>query len=147
MNNTPEQPTPDNVPHDAPPRPRRVGRLNVQPSARDARKFGRVRVEETKSSLGEVLDISGGGMRVRSNHRLRFKLGQIVDVGIASPHGNTVARARIVWLVRNGWRRSEVGCEFLGLTPEARETLRLIGRSCASNEVICSSIREARRAV
>ena len=146
MNTTPEQPTVDNVPQDAPLKPRKVDRLNVQPSARDARKFGRVKVEFTNSSLGDVLDISGGGMRVRSTHRLRFKLGDVVDIGIGSPHGKAVARARIVWLVKNGWRRTDLGCEFLGLTPEARETLRLIGRSCASNEVICSSIKEARRA-
>lgn len=123
---------------------KKVSKLDVQPTSRDPRKFGRVKVEFTKSTLGEVLDISGGGMRVRSTRGFRCKLGSIVDIGIQSPEGPAVARARVVWVTKKGWRRHELGCEFLGLTPEARSMLNRIGRSCANNEVICSSIREAR---
>ena len=119
---------------------RTASRLNVAPSGRDARKFGRVRVEITSCSLGEVLDISGGGVRIMSPKKQRFKDGDIIDVMIGSPQGATPVRARVVWIVKRAWRKYEIGLEFLGLTGDARSVLNQIGRSCANNEVIHAQV-------
>ena len=55
-----------------------------------------------------VLDLSGGGMRVRSTRRLHGK--QQVDL---SSHARRVrVDAEVVWARRLGFRRYELGLQF-----------------------------------
>ena len=124
-----------------------VSRLNVAPIGPDARKFGRVKVEMTECSLGNVLDISGGGVRIHTPKKHRLKNGQVIDIMISSTQGSTPVRARVVWVVKRSWRNFEIGLEFLGLTGQSRAVLNQIGRSCANNEYINSQVRaDTRRA-
>jgi len=95
----------------------------------------------TQCSLGSVLDISGGGVRIHTPKKHRLKVGQVIDIMISSTQGSTPVRSRVVWVVKRGWRNYEIGLEFLGLTGDSRSILNSIGRSCANNEYINRQVR------
>ena len=44
--------------------------------------------------------------------------GRRIDVTIETPVGAVVVKCQVRWAKKAGWRRFEVGLQFLGLTPE-----------------------------
>lgn len=94
------------------------------PAATPRRRAGRVRVCGLATSLGQALDVSAGGMRVLCPGRPP-KTGSEVVLRIVSSDGHYEFGARIVWTkrARGG---SELGLEFLDLTPEMRQEIRRV---------------------
>ncbi len=85
----------------------RAGASRLRPLS-ERRKWGRVKGTRLNCNLGMVMDLSGGGMRVRSTRRLHGK--QQVDL---SSHARRVrVDAEVVWARRLGFRRYELGLQF-----------------------------------
>ena len=85
----------------------RAGASRLRPLS-ERRKWGRVKGTRLNCNLGMVLDLSGGGMRVRATRRLQGK--QQVDL---SSHARRVrVQADVVWARRLGFRRYELGLQF-----------------------------------
>ncbi|MCZ6612353.1 MAG: PilZ domain-containing protein [Planctomycetota bacterium] len=89
----------------------------------DARRAsGRLRQEALDCNLGAVLDLSLGGMRVRCN---RPPKGEI-DVELMGSEVKLTLRAQVVWTRRVGFRKYEVGLNFLRLPAETSKQLTRI---------------------
>lgn len=88
------------------------------------RRFGRVRVGDTRCSLGRVTNISGGGMRVLNRSMTLFKAGaQLVIRVEAGSEEWLEARVCVAWVRPAGIFRQEMGLEFVAIDEEARRAL------------------------
>ena len=96
----------------------RAGAARLRPLT-DRRHFGRFRAERLKCNLGRVMDLSGGGLRVRCSRRL----SGLAHVKLWTARRQTTVQAKIVWTRRIGFRKYELGLEFRDLTPEIRQDL------------------------
>ncbi|MHC4430025.1 MAG: histidine kinase dimerization/phospho-acceptor domain-containing protein [Planctomycetota bacterium] len=92
-----------------------------QPSD-DRRAHGRLPQELLQSSLGPVLDLSLGGMRVRSARPLKGEL----DVVLMDLEEPVTLRAVTMWTRRLGFRKHEIGLSFLKMPPEVAKQLTRI---------------------
>ena len=86
------------------------------------RAYGRLRQEALDCNLGVVLDLSLGGMRVQCN---RPPKGEI-DVELRGSEVKLRLRAQVVWARRVGFRKYEVGLNFLRLPAETIKQLTRI---------------------
>ena len=86
------------------------------------RKFGRLPLEQLCCNLGEVLDLSAGGMKVLSQERHTGA----VEVELADAEGEFVVDGAIAWSKRSDSKHWEQGVEFDNLTPEQRRRLTVL---------------------
>lgn len=97
------------------------------------RRHGRVVCQDIDCTLGEILDISASGMRVRCGSKpppLGFEFTTKVD-GL---DGEITFSGVVVWTRRCGFLRFEAGIEFRNLTEAMRKTLATLARAGAQNE-------------
>jgi hypothetical protein len=99
----------------------RAGAARLRPLA-ERRRSGRVKGGKARCDRGKVIDISAGGMRVRRPRRLRGRL----DVTMWTHHRRVTVRAQVIWCRRIGFRKYDVGLEFLDLTDELKRELTAI---------------------
>lgn len=103
--------------------------------SQNARRHGRVLCRDIECSLGDILDLSLSGMRVKTGHRPP-KAGQSFGVDVSNGeervHLHCVAR----WVRKCGFFRHEIGIEFVNLSADQRRTLTAIARSCVYNETV-----------
>jgi hypothetical protein len=85
----------------------------------ERRRFGRLKGGNLQCNRGRVLDLSAGGMRLRSGRRYSTRL--TVDLWTATRRVTILAE--LVWTKRLGFRRYEIGLEFRDVTEEIAETL------------------------
>ena len=79
--------------------------------------------------LGELLDLSGTGMRVAVKGRCPLKVGQQLPMRLKTTQGSIPVTARIVWKKRTGLLGNyELGCHFEGLKPNLSLALATIAR-------------------
>jgi anti-sigma B factor antagonist len=89
------------------------------------RKFKRFCPESLTCDRGEIVDISAGGMKIRSRRRLRRR----VKLRLRSDTIELPLVARVAWSRRLGFRRYEIGLSFVDLTThDARELAAIVGR-------------------
>ena len=88
-------------------------------AADERRAHGRLSQELLQSSLGPVLDLSIGGMRV---HCTRAPKGQI-DVILQDLEAPVTVRADVMWTRRIRFRRYEVGLAFPHVPPDVAKQL------------------------
>jgi hypothetical protein len=86
------------------------------------RKHGRVKVEGLTCSWGRILDLSGGGARVRMNLRCP-SIGQLIQTTLPTPGGDLNLAARVVWARKVGLMSWEIGCEFVALDAASQRLL------------------------
>lgn len=103
--------------------------------AANGRRYGRVLCQDVKCTLGTVLDISAGGMRVRSR-RKPPEPGTTLVVGLRTLGGEIVVECRVMWTRARGLLSHESGLQFLEPTPEVRRALVELARAAAHNETI-----------
>ena len=96
----------------------RAGAARLRPLA-ERRNFGRFRADRLGCNLGRPMDLSGGGMRIRTTRRM----SGLVDVKLWTANQQATVKAKIVWTRRIGFRRYELGLEFRDLTPGIRQDL------------------------
>lgn len=115
-------------------------------SADNRRRAGRLNCELVRCSMGEVLDISAGGMKVFRRNRPGPHAGDEVTVTIMALGREIKAPVRICRVDCLGLFKVEVGLEFTELTPELREALNQIARSVATNSIFLHSRNTTRAA-
>ena len=103
--------------------------LPVTGFAESQRRSGRVRCRDLHCSLGEVLDLSAGGMRVRGRPDKALAVGVAVEVALLCSPFVVHLKARIVWVRKSGWRTQELGLMFLDLSAPSRRSLNDLARA------------------
>lgn len=76
--------------------------------------------------LGEVVDMSGTGMRLRMRKKPPVLNGQVLVVQLAHPEGTLAVKGQVRWWRKTGLRRYEVGLKFVRVTDGAMATLEAI---------------------
>lgn len=99
-----------------------------------ARRHGRVRVSGANASLGRILDISAGGMRVASRamaHPPRQGTTIPVQIDVGDQEWMSVT-CRVAWVRSTGMRRRELGLEFVQIDQEVKRALLAIAHTSGS---------------
>ncbi|MBL8876436.1 MAG: PilZ domain-containing protein [Phycisphaerae bacterium] len=122
------------------------------------RKFGRVVCQFVGTSLGDVVDMSAGGMRITTPTSITPKIDDVVTVKLVGISNVVFVRCRVAWvkaaskrkwtanlLKLIGGTRSEIGLQFVDLTPEARQVISEIGAAAGRNETIRPDIEKFRK--
>lgn len=118
------------------------GMNSIDPSsgarlADDDRRFGRLRTQALGCSIGQVLDLSGGGMRVRTIRDAALVQGTTLGVVLyGGDLPDTRVDARIVWARNTGWRAREVGLSFLAMPEATRSGLSEIVRRLMTSDPV-----------
>lgn len=100
---------------------------------REARRHGRVRTREVTCSLGEVVDISASGMRVRCPKRPGCPIGQRIAVTIQSEGGEPFqVFMRPVWIRKIGFFAFELGGCFEDMDEGTRVQLLSLVRAAVT---------------
>ncbi len=112
----------------------------------NARRCGRVRCQWTHCNLGEVLDISATGIRIKCKRRPAAENGARISINIEGIDGAFDVSGRIVWRKKVGMFRWEVGIELDEPSLEARKGLSLIARSALTNDSMAAHDRTRKSA-
>ncbi|MBY0112066.1 MAG: PilZ domain-containing protein [Phycisphaerales bacterium] len=122
------------------------------------RRFGRVVCQFVDSSLGEVTDMSAGGMRLLTLRAVPPLVDDVVAVELVGVSGVANVTCRIAWVSEahpDGWaaklksliggKRYVLGLEFVNLSDEARQIINEVGSAAGKNEVIRPDIERFRK--
>jgi hypothetical protein len=107
----------------------------------NARRFGRVRCQHVRCSLGDVVNLSASGLSARCRGRPAYAVNEPIVVTVEGLDGPFDLPSRVVWVRREGFRRFEVGVAFMAVSDAARRALSALGRAAASNEVLGPAAR------
>jgi hypothetical protein len=107
---------------------------DVHDSRPNRRRHGRLLCDDVRSSLGQVLDLSASGARVRTTGLRQPEKGQTVTLTIEDGHASLVVSGVIVRSVRTGMFHGEVAVEFTGVTPDVHARLMELVRGIAANQ-------------
>lgn len=88
----------------------------------------RFRTDLLRSTLGDVIDLSGSGVRVRHAGRPRVAVGQVVPVTLESDECRIVLKSRVVRMRRVGLRTFEIAVTFTEIKPGLRAALHHLAR-------------------
>jgi signal transduction histidine kinase len=92
---------------------------NYRQAADDRRAHGRLPQELLQCSLGPVLDLSMGGMRIQCSKALRGRL----EVELHDIEGPVKIQAQVMWTRRLRFRKYEVGLLFPHVAPDVAKEL------------------------
>ena len=95
----------------------------------ERRRFGRFKAQRLGCNKGVVLDLSGGGMRLRYNRRLSGRIA----IKVWTPREGITVQGHVVWTRRLGFRKYEIGVEFCDLTPAMTQGLNNCATYLASH--------------
>jgi hypothetical protein len=120
-----------------------------KPVANDPRRrHGRLACAMASSTLGEVMDVSAGGMRVKSS--INLEVGQSVIVTVGTPIGPMPVQCTVMWVKRSKLFWYQMGVRFENLNEQGRKIMREFARAAANQEVVRPSVQdlidEARKA-
>ena len=83
----------------------------------DKRRYPRFTTTVITCSLGDVVDLSAGGIRLRGRGKTPVCRGQIVPITLKAHDSQTITKARVVHIRRVGLRTWEAGFAFVDLRP------------------------------
>jgi hypothetical protein len=92
------------------------------------RRYGRVRVGNVRCTLGRVMDISAGGLRVLNRSMTPVKTNSIIPVQVEAAQGWVQASVRVAWVRPAGMFRQEMGLEIVEIEDEGRQALLELAR-------------------
>lgn len=98
------------------------------------------------SNLGEVVDLSAGGCRVRCVHWRSLQAGSTLQVTLETEGSAVLLSARIARKFRRGLRRYDYGLEFINMTDQQRQMLAELSRTSSVKRVIPTMEEAATRA-
>lgn len=88
------------------------------------RRTGRIVCEMVECGLGEVIDASASGLRVRGPRcPRRWRKGPL-RLRITGPNDTLSIDTKVVWMKRIGFRKHEIGLELLNADDDLRQALR-----------------------
>ncbi len=100
---------------------------DTQPGEVNQRRAGRVRAADTTTSLGQVLDISANGLRVRRKGAAPVKIGSTFMIDLHAAGRILRAPVEVVRIQKIGWRTFDYGLKFGELPDDVRAEF---GRFC-----------------
>ena len=98
------------------------GGINRQRHRTERRESGRFNEETVACNLGSVMNLSAGGLRLLSHRRLNG----ILSLELWDTHRGLRLCGKVAWCRRIGFRKHEIGVEFLNVTPEIAGDLATI---------------------
>jgi hypothetical protein len=101
---------------------------DVAVSRRGKRREERFSTDLLTSTLGDVVDLSGTGVRVRKAGRAGVSVGQIVPVTLRSDQCQVTLKSRVVRVKANGFRECEIGLTFVEIKPGLQNALHHLAR-------------------
>lgn len=135
----PSPPTPGSAP--APGAPVSLwGQGPQKKSDNGARKFGRLRCSMAFCTLGEILDLSAGGMKVRT--RTRPEPGQVIETVLLTQHGALPVRCSVRWTRRVKFFWFDAGLMFSELDANAKRVIGEFARIAADGEIVRTQVQE-----
>ena len=96
----------------------------------ERRQGARFRVESVTCNLGDIVDLSGFGARIRCEDNPRVSVGQVLQLTLRSPRRPMQVMSEVVRVSRLG-RRTEIAVRFLALQPGIRAELHQLARDDA----------------
>lgn len=127
--------------HSIPRRPRNPSPVPSRSFPECQRQHGRVVVEAIRCTLGDVLDASAAGMRIRTARRIRHDPHDIVKFTVEGCDGPFDLTAEVMWAKNRGWRWNEMGVRFTDVSGESRRHLNTLAQAAAGNTTFPTSIR------
>ncbi|BAM02658.1 PilZ domain-containing protein [Phycisphaera mikurensis] len=103
------------------------------PRQQNQRKNGRLAAQDAHTALGEVLDISASGMRIRRRGTKPVEVGShfLLDLYVC---GRAVRLpVEVVRIMKSGWRSYDYGLRFGELPPEMRAQFGMLARMAAKH--------------
>jgi hypothetical protein len=120
---------------------RNTGNVEVDNAATSGlRKHGRLRCTLAQCTMGEILDLSAGGMRVKG--KVKADPGTRVMVSIVTQNGPVLVECKVAWVKRVKLFWFEMGLEFGAIDPELRRVLGEFARVAAETEVLRPTVAE-----
>ncbi|MFT3686832.1 MAG: PilZ domain-containing protein [Phycisphaerales bacterium] len=102
------------------------------------RRHGRLSCSMAECTLGEVLDVSAGGMRVKSS--IKLEKGQKVIVTIGTPRGPMPVQCTVMWVKRNKLFWYTMGVQFENLCQQGQKIIREFAQCAADKETVRPSV-------
>lgn len=92
------------------------------------REHERINAHGISCHLGHVLDISGGGMRIRTDGPIGVAKGDSCNFGVRSNRHQVSVQGQIMWVKRIGWKTHEIGIRWLDASPVHVQLLLQLAR-------------------
>lgn len=102
------------------------------------RTHGRLKCSMAHCTLGEIRDISAGGMRVLT--RTRPEIGHVVETVLLTQHGALPIKCSVRWVKRVRLFWFETGLMFSDLDPMARRVISEFARIAADGEMVKTQV-------
>lgn len=103
--------------------------MGCERSFQDARRqVERHQTESVSCDLGEVIDLSAGGMRLACKGRPPLAPGTIGRLRLRGADGAVTLTARAAWIRRCGFRKYEIGLQFLNMKPRVVAAVEALAR-------------------
>ena len=106
--------------------PRTVPVVNIT----ENRAAGRATTHRITCSLGQVLDISATGMRVVSRGKVHVSEDEVLPLTMHTPSGPIALSVQVIWIMKTGMLRHELGFRFVDITPKALANLEFTLKLC-----------------
>lgn len=105
-----------------------MGPRQPNPGRSEKRRTGRLRTEPVRCDLGEVVDLSSAGLKVRGRGR-RPDRADVFPLQLHAAAGTFTAPVRIVRCTRRGLFGYEIGLEFVEPDGQTREHILAMARA------------------
>jgi len=92
------------------------------------REHERINAHGISCHLGHVLDISCGGMRIRTEGPISVAKGDMCNFGVRSNRHQVTVQGQIMWVKRIGWKTHEIGVRWLDASPVHVQLLLQLAR-------------------
>jgi hypothetical protein len=99
-------------------------------TATEKRKKGRVKTGVILTELGEVVDLSESGVRVKRRGATDQAVGSTLMLGMRGPGQTITCPCRVVWVKKSGWFHTMIGLEFLDQSETFARELRKLSVAC-----------------
>jgi hypothetical protein len=92
------------------------------------RQYPRLTTESISCALGELLDLSRGGMRLACKGKPPLQIGQRAQIRLLFPRGSLLLTVQARWRRRRGLRSYEMGFAFIEPSPAAQATIESLAQ-------------------
>lgn len=117
------------------------------PGPVNKRQKGRIRAEMLQTSLGQAIDLSESGVKLERKGSFKLAPGATILISLNTPQRNLTCPARVAWVRKVGWFRSQVGLQFLDESETFRRSLRELCAACMDMRTFSADSEDlARRA-